>query len=184
MEQQNEWIKRLKHIYQSIALLIQKTGRKPYITYNNQQHADQMKTPLELMFGESPITLPLSFENTKYPAVEDRMKTLIKNREEALAAHELARTCMADRQKSTFIPFKKGDKVWLDSRNMKTQYNKMMKPKWEGPFIIAEVLGPVTYRLQLPSSWRIHNVFHTTLCYDFYSFTHSFSLNCTLDLIL
>jgi len=122
-----------------------------------------MKTPFELMFGESLITLPLSFENTKYPSVEDRMKTLIKNREEALAAHELARTCMADRQKSTFVPFKKGDKVWLDSRNMKTQYNKKMKPKREGPFIIAEVLGPVTYRLQLPSSWQIHNVFHTTL---------------------
>jgi len=122
-----------------------------------------MKTPFKLMFGESLITLPLSFENTKYPAVEDRMKTLIKNREEALAAHELARTRMADRQKLTFIPFKKGDKVWLDSRNMKTQYNKNMKPKWEGPFIIAEVLGPVTYRLQLPSSWWIHNVFHATL---------------------
>jgi len=57
------------------------------------------------------------------------MKTLIKNREEALAAHELARTRMADQRKSTFIPFKRGDKVWLDSRNMKTQYNKKMKPK-------------------------------------------------------
>jgi len=53
--------------------------------------------------------------------------------------------------------------VWIDSRNMKTQYNKKMKPEREGPFIIAEVLGPVTYRLQLPSSWRIHNVFHATL---------------------
>jgi len=132
-------------------------------THNNQRHADQMKTPFKLMFGEPPITLPLSFENTKYPAVEDRMKTLIKNREEVLAAHEPARTHMADRQKSTFIPFKKGDKVWLDSRNMKTRYNKKMKPKWEEPFIIAEVLGPVTYRLQLPSSWQIHNVFHATL---------------------
>jgi len=132
-------------------------------THNNRRHADQMKTPFELMFGESPITLPLSFKNTKYPAVEDRMKTLIKNREEALVAHKLARTRMADQQKSTFIPFKKGDKVWLDSRNMKTQYNKKMKPKREGPFIIAEVLGPVTYQLQLPSSWRIHNVFHATL---------------------
>ena len=48
-------------------------------THNNRRHADRMKTPFELMFGESPITLPLSFENTKYPAVEDRMKTLIKN---------------------------------------------------------------------------------------------------------
>ena len=32
--------------------------------------------------------------------------------EEALAAHELARTHMADRQKSTFTPFRKGDQVW------------------------------------------------------------------------
>jgi len=115
------------------------------------------------MFGESPITLPLTFENTKFPAIEDRMKTLIKNQEEALAAHELACSRMADRRKSTFIPFKKGEKVWLDSRNMKTQHNKKMKPKREGPFLITEVLGPVTYRLQLPASWRIHNIFHATL---------------------
>ena len=74
---------------------------------------------------------------------------MIKNREEALAAHELARSRMADRRKSTFIPFRKGEKVWLDSRNMKTRHNKKMKPKREGPFLITEVLGPVTYRLQL-----------------------------------
>jgi Chromo (CHRromatin Organisation MOdifier) domain len=38
-----------------------------------------------------------------------------------------------------------------------------MKPKQEGPFIITEVLGPVTYQLQLPKSWRIHNVFYAAL---------------------
>ena len=38
-----------------------------------------------------------------------------------------------------------------------------MKPKREGPFRITEVLNPLTYRLQLPASWRIHNVFHATL---------------------
>ena len=114
------------------------------------------------MFGESPIAIPLSFESTKYPTMEDKMKTLKRNQEEALAAHELARTRMTDRRKSTFSPFRKGDQVWLDSRNLKTMYHKKMKPKREGPFIITEVLGPVTYRLQLPTSWRIHNVFHAT----------------------
>ena len=36
-------------------------------------------------------------------------------------------------------------------------------PKQEGPFLIKEVLGPVTYRLTLPSQWKIHNVFHACL---------------------
>ena len=115
------------------------------------------------MFGESPVAIPLSFENTKYPTMEDKMKTLLRNREEALAAHELARSRMTNRWKSTFTPFKKDDRVWLDSQNLKTIYHKKMKPKWEGPFRITEVLGPLTYRLQLPASWRIHNVFHATL---------------------
>jgi hypothetical protein len=35
--------------------------------------------------------------------------------------------------------------------------------KQEGPFEIDEVLGPVTYQLKLPESWKIHNVFHATL---------------------
>jgi len=74
---------------------------------------------------------------------------------------------MAERRKSNFTPFKKGDKVWLDSRNLKTIYHKKMAPKWEGPFIITEVLGPITYRLQLPASWKIHNVFNATLLWPY-----------------
>ena len=61
-------------------------------THNNRRHADRPNTPFKLMFGESPIAIPLSFESTKYPTMEDKMKTLKQNREEALAAHELART--------------------------------------------------------------------------------------------
>ena len=29
--------------------------------------------------------------------------------------------------------------------------------------VITEVLGPVTYRLKLLTSWQIHNVFHAML---------------------
>ena len=38
-----------------------------------------------------------------------------------------------------------------------------MAPKHEGPFEIKDVLGPVTYQLKLPESWKIHKVFHATL---------------------
>ena len=70
---------------------------------------------------------------------------------------------MANQKQSKFTPFKKGQKVWLDTRNFKTGHYKKITPKHEGPFEIEEVLGPVTYRLKLPESWKIHNVFHATL---------------------
>ena len=132
-------------------------------THNNQQHADRLHTPFELMLGITPVAIPLTFKHTKYPSIKEKMKNLIKDWEEALAAHELARTCMAGRKKDTFIPFKIGQKVWLDSRNLKTLYHKKIGPKWEGPFEIEEVLGPVTYRLKLPETWKIHNMFHAIL---------------------
>ena len=62
--------------------------------HNNRQHADHQNTPFELMLGITPVAIPLSFENTKYPTIEDKMKKLLQEREEALAAHELARSRM------------------------------------------------------------------------------------------
>jgi hypothetical protein len=46
---------------------------------------------------------------------------------------------------------------------MKINYHKKMTPKREGLFKVEEVLGPVTYRLKLPTTWKIYNVFHVVL---------------------
>jgi hypothetical protein len=73
------------------------------------------------------------------------MKRMISDREEALAVHKLARTRMANRKQSKFIPFKKNQKVWLDMRNLKMNHHKKIAPKREGPFKIDKLLGPVTY---------------------------------------
>ena len=63
-----------------------------------------------------------------------------------------------------FKPFWTGDKVWLESRNLKLRCeSRKLAPKWEGPFKIQEVLGPLTYRLELPKQWKIHPVFYATL---------------------
>ena len=90
---------------------------------------------------------------------------MINDREEALAAHELARARMANRKSSSFTLFTRGQKVWLDSRDLKTGYHKKMALKREGPFKIKEVIGPATYRLKLPKTWKVCNVFHP-LYYD------------------
>src|ERR1700678_990375 len=119
--------------------------------------------PFELIQGKTLIAIPLSFEHTKFPEIEEKMKQLIKNREEVLAAHELARSQIAARKTNMFTPFVKGQKVWLDTRNLKMSYHKKIAPKREGPFKIDEVLGPVTYRLKLPETRKIHDVFHAIL---------------------
>jgi hypothetical protein len=99
----------------------------------------------------------------KFPSVAEKIKNLVTSREEALAAHELAWSHMAERIKLKFVSFKKSQMVWLDSRHLKANYHKKMAPKWEGLFEIKEVLGLITYQLKLPESWQIHKVFHATL---------------------
>jgi hypothetical protein len=104
-----------------------------------------------LINGKAPVAIPMTFENTKFPSVAEKIKNLVTSREEALAAHELARSHMTERIKLNFVPFKKGQMVWLDLMHLKTNYHKKMAPKREGPFKIKEVLGPVTYQLNSQS---------------------------------
>jgi hypothetical protein len=54
--------------------------------------------------------------------------------------------------------------VWLEGKNLKMSHpNIKLWPKCFGPFKVSEVLGPTTYRLELPITWKIHNVCHAGL---------------------
>ena len=61
------------------------------------------------------------------------------------------------------IDFEEGDKVWLSMKNISTTRPcKKLDSKWIGPFPVVRRLGQ-SFRLQLPPSMRIHNVFHASL---------------------
>ena len=132
-------------------------------TYNNWQHSDWQWTSFKLMMGTSPLTIPTTFEHTKFPSVEEWIQQLMKDWEEAIATHKLAWWHMAKWHKNKFSGFKLDQMVWLDTQNLKTKYHKKMAPKHKGPFRISKVLRPVTYQLELPLTWQIHNVFHAVL---------------------
>jgi hypothetical protein len=54
--------------------------------------------------------------------------------------------------------------VWLDGKHLQTTHPSVkMRPKRFGPFRITEIIGKTTYRLDLPSQWKIHNAFHANL---------------------
>ena len=47
-----------------------------------------------------------------------------------------------------FVPWKVGDKVWLEGKNLRLRYlTKKLAPKQEGPFEISQVISPLTYCL-------------------------------------
>ena len=57
-----------------------------------------------------------------------------------------------------------GDLVLLSSKNLsfKNIPAKLQK-KFVGPFEVVEKIGSQAYRLKLPDSWTIHDVFHISL---------------------
>jgi hypothetical protein len=38
-----------------------------------------------------------------------------------------------------------------------------LAPRWYGPFKVAARISGVAYRLELPETWKIHNIFHASL---------------------
>jgi Integrase core domain. len=83
--------------------------------HNQATHSVTGTSPFYLLMGYNPKAIPTAFEETRVPAVEQRLQELEQARIEALAAHDLARIKMQERIKSSNPrTFKKGDKVWLE----------------------------------------------------------------------
>ena len=87
-------------------------------SHNHRMHDARGASPFYIMMGYNPRAIPTVVPPTNVPAVEERLDNLRQARQEAEAAHELARQRMAERITRDFTPFKKGQQVWLDSKNL------------------------------------------------------------------
>jgi len=128
--------------------------------HNSRPHADRKKSPFELIMGYQLRATLQTTLSSKLPNLEERLKRLKQWRKDAQFAHKIARDRMAKRIDLPLERFSQGQKVWLDTRNFRTMYNKKIRPKREGPFTIKKVLGLHSYQLTLPKQWKIHDVFH------------------------
>ena len=97
---------------------------------------------------------------TNNQTAERRLETLHQKRAQAITAINK----VANQSPTPEGKFKKGDQVCLEASNLKLPYHTpKLAPRHQGPFRINEVISPVAYRLALPSSWGIHDVFHASL---------------------
>jgi len=62
-------------------------------------------------------------------------------------------------------PFRPGQYVWLSIKNLKLQHGggNKLQPRYVGPFQVDAVVGKVSFRLKLPFTMKVHNVFHASL---------------------
>ena len=93
----------------------------------------------------------------------ERLKHLHENLSELIKSVQNQQAKYYD-AKHKRVEFNVGDKVWLLSQNIRTQRpSKKLDWKRLGPYPILERIGTQAYRLQLPSSMKIHPVFHVSL---------------------
>ena len=86
-------------------------------THNSATHSSMQKSPFSLILGYEPKDYP-KIGQTFLPSLEDRLTLLEQARDEALAAHKKAQQSMKERITTKFTPWKVGDKVWLEGKNL------------------------------------------------------------------
>lgn len=56
-----------------------------------------------------------------------------------------------------------GDKCWLSTANLPLRAGtRKLAEKWTGPFPVIATVGQEAFKLQLPGTWKVHNVFHSS----------------------
>ncbi|QRW21787.1 Retrotransposable element Tf2 protein [Rhizoctonia solani] len=130
--------------------------------YNNAKHALTGRTPFELVYGRNPVMNPSNVPSN-VPEADQLIDNLANKWKEAEAALRMSKERMV-RDKGTILEYSIGKKVWLDGKNveLRTNSNKL-DPKRLGPFEILEKISSHAYRLKLPKTLKIHNVFYVGL---------------------
>ena len=55
------------------------------------------------------------------------------------------------------------NKVWLNSKYIKTKRKRKLESKFFGPFQVLHLVGKQAYKLELLKRWRIYNFFYMSL---------------------
>ena len=135
--------------------------------YNNTKNANTSHIPFELNCEYHPQASYKEDVNPHFPS-----KPVGKLATELI---ELMIVCRKNLQHAQKLPkyyydkhakprsYASGEKIWLNSKYIKTKQNRKLKTKFFGPFRILHLVRKQAYKLELPKKWRIYNVFHVSL---------------------
>ncbi|GKB54931.1 ty3-gypsy retrotransposon protein [Tanacetum coccineum] len=139
--------------------------------YNTSYHSSIRMSPFQALYGRLPLTMvPYPPGTSKVAAVDEllveRDKLLQQLKDNLLAAkHRMEQKANRKRRE---VEFQVGDWVLVKLQPYrqltlaKRLSNKLAK-RYYGPYEVTERIGNVAYRLALPTSSKIHPVFHVSI---------------------
>ena len=135
--------------------------------YNNTKNASTGHTPFELNCGNHPC---VSFEEDADPRSKSKsadelsaelQELMTVCRDNLFHAQELQKRAHNKGVKPrSYAP---GDKVWLNSKYIKTKRNRKLEAKFFRSFRVLHPVRKQAYKLEVPRNWRIHDVFYVSL---------------------
>ena len=111
--------------------------------HNNWKNKTMKNTPFFLLMGYHPRA-DGHYAASRSPLVEQRLNNLLQVRKDALTHMTRVQQTWVKHQDTP--KYAVGDRVWLDGRNLKTdQPTSKLAPRCHRPFIISQVMSPVSY---------------------------------------
>ena len=137
---------------------------------NNSYQESIQDTPFFANYGKNP-RMHDDIRRQEKPSKNPQAYNFIENIEQTI---QKAKTCLKDaqhRQKKHYdakhrdLQFQVGDNVWLNSKNIPISDigTRKLYPLWLGPFPVIDKVGQVSYQLEIPPHYRLHNTFHVSL---------------------
>ncbi len=134
------------------------------VVHNNRINTTIRLLPNQILFGYNPTLNSDKVLQTHNALVESQVKMMTKNRANAIRVLNK----VANQKGPPPSQFWIGEQVWLDASHLKLPHQKVkLTPKWLGLFKITQEISLVAYH-ELPTNWRIHNMFHASLLTLYY----------------
>ena len=140
---------------------------------NNAPQESTGFSPFYLNYGYNPLTPGCALSSSKVISVTElhqKLKDNLKLARKHIEAAQQRQKYYHNTKGKRHVVFVENEMVLLSSEHigLKGDGTPKLHPKFIGPFKILKRVGELAYRLELPPTLKIHNVFHVSRLKKFY----------------